>query len=152
MIRLDYRLSDEWRNKAATFDWVTADETSLRYRALTGDQIFVIGDVDFSAPWGWVPLLDFAAGLVAIARRLREGAPECAFEFTESDAKLEFSARDGAASLRSNYYPGQTAVVSVDDLDEAARAYAARLLREAISLYPALGKNASLKSWYPFAG
>jgi hypothetical protein len=92
--------------------------------------------------------LDFAAGLVAIARRLREGAAECAFEFTESEAKLEFTARHGAASLRSNY-SAQTAVVSLDDLDEAARAYAARLLREAINLYPALGKNASLKSWYP---
>jgi hypothetical protein len=64
MIHLSYRLSDESCAKNALIDWATADEMTLRYYVFFGDQIFVIDGADFSARWGWVTILDFAAGLV----------------------------------------------------------------------------------------
>lgn len=149
MIKLDYRLSSEWTSGAWTFDLATADETVLRYQALTGDQIFLVGETDFSAPWGWVPLLDFAASLVAIARRLtseRNGLSS--YDFTESEAQIQFASRDGIITISSNYSEG-TAVVSFDELQYATNSYASCLLRDALKLYPSLEKNESLKDWYP---
>lgn len=63
--------------------------------ASLGDVIFIVYEVDLSARWGWVPVLDFALGLDAIVDALApEGAGDEVFEFTESDATIVFR-RDG---------------------------------------------------------
>ena len=48
MIDLSYSLSSSWNERAADIDWGSADETTLRYRAFLGDQIFIVNGVDFS--------------------------------------------------------------------------------------------------------
>ena len=129
-------------------DWTKADETTLRYQTFLGDQIFVANGADFSAKWGWIPLLDFAAGFVAITRRLVVGEAELVFDFTECDAQLQFN-RQGSNTLITSSYNNAMATVPTNELAQAANSYAERILRDAISLYPALKANRSLAGWYP---
>lgn len=90
MITLDYELSLGWDRRTTELKLRSADEMTLRYDCFLGDVVFVDG-VDFSARWGWVPVLDFALHLWAIAGGLVSEAEEL-FEFTESDAAIEVSA------------------------------------------------------------
>jgi hypothetical protein len=63
-IVLAARLDPAWNR--AEVDLANATETDLRYRSLLGDVEFRIGDADFSAQRGWIPLLDFAIGLTGL--------------------------------------------------------------------------------------
>src|SRR5437868_1600713 len=137
MIDLSYKLSDEWNAKATNVDWSGADETTLRYHVYLGDQVFVVNGVDFSARWGWIPLLDFAAALVAVTRGLAAGETELAFEFTESDAHLQFN-RQGNNTLITSSYSNATATVPTNELEQAAGLYAECVLNDAINLHTGL--------------
>jgi hypothetical protein len=148
VIELSYNLSSSWNAKAQDVDWAGADETTLRYRVFLGDQVFVVNGADFSAKWGWIPLLDFAAGLVAVTRGLAAGETELAFDFTESDAHLQFN-RQGSNTLITSSYNNATATIPTNELERAATSFAERVLRDAMSRYPALKANRSLPGWYP---
>src|SRR5437879_4736572 len=90
MIYLSYKLSDELNAKAPIVDWASADATELRYYVFLGDQIFLVNDADFSARWGWIPILDFAASLVLVAKALELGETHLQFDFTDSDELIYF--------------------------------------------------------------
>jgi hypothetical protein len=150
MIVLSYQLSSEWNARASNIDWSHADETTLRYGAFLGDQTFIVNQTDFSAKWGWVPILDFAACLVEITRGLMKGEAELIFEFTESDAHLQFNRQSDNVLITSNY-GSATATVPLRELEQAACSYAERVLIDAINLHPRLKANASLEAWYPSA-
>ena len=115
-----------------------------------GDQIFVVNSADLSARWGWVPIFDFAASLVAIAKELVAGETEVVFEFTESDAQLQFN-RQGDNTLITSSYSNAKATIPMDELQHAARLYAERVCRDAICLHPCLKANRSFAVWYPSA-
>ena len=83
MITLDYILDPAPNDAEANLAEV--DELRLRYDCFPGDVVFVVGAVDLSARWGWVPILDFAVGIKQIADGL---GGEDRFEFTESDATI----------------------------------------------------------------
>jgi len=148
VINLSYSLSGSWNERAEAVDWKTADETTLRYEAFLGDQILIVNGVDFSAKWGWVPLMDFAACLVRIVKGLEAGESELVFEFTESDAQLQFNRQGNNVLITSNYNNGK-ATVRLDELKKAANLHAERVLNEAMNSYPALKANRSLMDWYP---
>ena len=90
-MRLDFQLSSEWNQRAASCDLAKADDSALRYDVFLGDLVFELGDCDFSARWGWIPLLDLAYSLKDMCDRLLTGDPEATFEFTESDAWIKMS-------------------------------------------------------------
>lgn len=148
MIDLSYSLSSSWNERAADIDCGSADETAIRYRAFFGDQIFIVNGVDFSAKWGWVPLMDFAACLSTIIKGLEEGQSELVFEFTESDAQLQFNRQHDRVLITSSYSNGK-ATVGLDELRNAANLHAELVLREAMTLHLALKTNRSLMAWYP---
>jgi hypothetical protein len=148
MINLSYRLAADWNEKAEGVDWATASETELRYGAFMGDQIFVIDGADFSAKWGWVPILDFATSLVKIIQGLHAHESELLFEFTESDAQIQFNRQADRVLVTSNYSTAK-ATTPLGELDKAAASYAERVLRDAINLHPTLNTNHSLAAWYP---
>lgn len=137
-IRISYVLSPTWGREASELD--AADETALRYRYFLGDAILEIGNVDASAPWGWVPILDFALGLRAIADRLAASDEDQVFEFTESDASISFRKRDGIVVVDPSYVDG-SAEVRVDELVAASREFLASLLRDLVDRHPDLRNN-----------
>jgi hypothetical protein len=100
MVTLDYKLSTDWNPHE--LDLRTADELTLRYDAFPGDVVFRIDDADFSAQWGWVPVLDFALALGTICDRL-DGHDREAFEFTESGATIDFRRDSGLIEITTSY-------------------------------------------------
>jgi hypothetical protein len=147
MIEIDYRLSPPWNEGKATLDLAAADEMELRYHAFPGDQILRIDGVDFSAAWGWVPLLDFAAALTHAATHVATTREE-AVGFTENEARIVLRSKGPRVTLSCSYADGE-ATVGQRELAEAARRYAARL-RDALSQqFPGLRRNRSLGRWYP---
>jgi hypothetical protein len=146
-IEIGYRLLPPWSEGKATLDLASADEVQLRYYAFPGDHILRIGGADFSAPWGWVPLLDFAAVLVDAVAQVAAGKDE-EILFTENEARIVLQAAGEAVEVSCSYADGR-ARIGRAELARAAKIYAARLLDELSAQFPALRSNVDFKRWYP---
>lgn len=139
MITLGYELSPSWNRRAGAVDLRAADEMTLRYDCFLGDVVFEVGGADLSARWGWVPVLDFALSLRAIAGGLVVDAHET-FEFTESDATIEFERQDENVRLDASYAPAGAEVSHVE-LSLQAERFLARVVDELRRSYPELSEN-----------
>lgn len=140
MLRLDYSLSPAW-NGCAGVSVAEADESVLRYDCFLGDVIFMAFEVDLSAEWGWVPILDFALSLDWIVEALvEESGTEGTFEFTESDATIVFRRIGDSVEIQASYVAG-SAKVGYVDLRRSARRFLLKVLRDFVGLYPDLGTN-----------
>jgi hypothetical protein len=147
-MNLDYRLSDEWEENS--IDLSAADETELRYNVALGDVLLSSNDVNLSAEWGWVPLLDFALSLYEISGRLgREGAKEV-FEFTESGAEMRFARVGSKIVISASYVEGELKV-SPSTFDKKIKGFAAKIADEIKRKYPELKQNAAFGQWKLFA-
>ncbi len=107
-MHLDYRLSEKW-DKDST-DLSTVTETDLRYYVAPGDIILRAEQTDLSANWGWIPLIDFALALREIAEALAIADGSETFEFTESEATLEFKRQGQKVAISGSYAPGEVIV------------------------------------------
>jgi hypothetical protein len=135
---LDYRLSEDWDENSS--DLAAADETELRYYAATGDIIVRNDQADLSARWGWIPLIDFALALRKIAATLTIEQGRETFEFTESDATLQFDRHGHGMTITGSYAAGEISVsftVFVDQVKDFAR----RLDAELVAKRPELKLN-----------
>lgn len=137
MVTLDYKLSTDWNPHE--LDLRCADEMTLRYDAFPGDVVFRVDDADFSAQWGWVPILDFALALRTIAERL-EGHDRELFEFTESGATIDFR-RDGGPIEISTNYAGAVARTPLFELSNAVDAFIEDLADALETRHPELATN-----------
>jgi hypothetical protein len=138
-IVLDVRLAPEWIRRTAEQDLGLASEADLRYEFLLGDIVLRAGDVDLSAEWGWVPLLDFIVSLIMALKRLPSTGHEV-YEFTESGAELRFYIVNGAVEVRSNYAAG-TIRTSYEHLMDVAKDFAGRAIGELRAAVPNLDRN-----------
>jgi hypothetical protein len=146
-MKLDYQLSDEWEENSIELS--AADESELRYNVALGDLLLNSNEVDLSAEWGWVPLLDFALALQEIVNKLdREGAKEV-FEFTESGAELRF-ARVGQKIVISASYADGELKVSPATFDKQIKEFATKVANELTRKYPELKQNKVFKQWKLF--
>jgi hypothetical protein len=144
MITLDYRLSPLPGDRADR-DLAAATEGELRYSLFTGDVVFRIDDADFSANWGWVPVLDFALGLEFVTLELWRGEEEAEFDFTESESTIRFR-RDGRDVFISASYAPHRAVTHLDDLIGAVRAFRKRVVDDLSSIHPQLRVNSAMRN------
>jgi hypothetical protein len=135
-VKLDYRLKD-W---GTVENWAEATAEDLRYRLVLGDLLLTVGDHDYSAEWGWIPLLDAFAALSSIIQHLERDPGTRSFEFTESDAMLEFSRYGDQIHLKASYKPAVSGA-PVADWKEAVADFAQRLRAEVLTGYPELAQN-----------
>src|SRR5260370_37568077 len=112
-MKLDFRLAEP-----TTDSWSHADEEDFRYRVALGDLILEIGSKNFSTHWGWVPLIDLAASLRHIAKKLQHSGRTETFEFSESQSWRPSSRQGGQVIITASYTPGE-------GTDKYARAVAA---------------------------
>ncbi len=103
-MKLDFRLAEPTTD---TESWSHADEEDFRYRVALGDLILEIGSKNFSTNWGWVPLIDLAASLRHIAKKLQHSGRTETFEFTESESWLRFSRQGDQVIITASYSPGE---------------------------------------------
>jgi|SRR5450631_2358352 hypothetical protein len=135
---LDYRLSEDWDENSS--DLAAADETELRYYAATGDIIVRSDHADLSARWGWIPLIDFALALRKIAATLTIEEGRETFEFTESDATLQFDRQGQEMTISGSYAAGEI-TVSFTLFVDRAKDFTRRLNAELLAKRPELKLN-----------
>jgi hypothetical protein len=144
IMHLDYRLSENWDSDPAFL--LSADETDFRYYTFAGDIILRDAETDLSTHWGWVPLVDFAVGLRDISAAIEAGiAPAQKFEFTESDAILEFERHGADVTIHSSYAPGKIVLPSAEFRTRVLD-LGRRLNMELLSRLPSLRQNAAYQS------
>lgn len=141
-MQLGYKLSQPSRDEPIRF--ATATIADLRYRVALGDVILKAGDVDLSAPWGWIPLIDFVVGVRDLVRSLKTDGSEADFEFTESDALLRFRRKASKLVISSSYASGE-AVVPISTVIERLKKFEADLRAELLTRYPDLQRNAHFR-------
>ena len=137
-MHLDYRLSEEWDED--TLDFSTVAEADLRYYVAPGDIILRADQADLSAIWGWIPLVDFALALREIAEALAVAEGNETFEFTESEATLNFERQGQEVVISGSYAPGEV-IVPLPVFREQVRDLARRLDAELLAKHPELGRN-----------
>ncbi|MBV8143189.1 MAG: hypothetical protein JO279_06430 [Verrucomicrobia bacterium] len=137
-MQIDYRLSEDWDENS--IDLAAADETDLRYCAATGDIILRNDQTDLSAKWGWIPLIDFALALREIGEVLAVTEGTETFEFTESDATLQFNRRGEQMIIRGSYRAGEINA-PFSAFEEQVRDFARRLDMELLAKRPELKSN-----------
>ena len=137
-MHLDYRLSEEWDEDA--MDLSTVAEADLRYYVAPGDIILRADQADLSAIWGWIPLIDFALALREIAEALAAAEGNETFEFTESEATLNFERQGQEVVISGSYAPGEV-VIPFTVFREQVRDLSRRLDAELLAKHPELGRN-----------
>ena len=143
-MHFDYRLTEDWDENAT--DLATADETDLRYYTATGDIILRKGETNLSARWGWIPLIDFALAVREVCEALAASEGSDTFEFTESEAKLQFDRRGQDIKISGSYAPGEI-IVPFTTFAEKARNFAQRLNGELLAKRPELRENPVYQSF-----
>jgi hypothetical protein len=134
-MRLDYHLT-----RPGTGHWSSATDEDLRYRLALGDLIFHVGEKDFSAAWGWIPLIDLAASLTTIVRQLEHESTSETFEFTESDAWIRFERKDSKVIISTSYQSGSVEA-SLSELKVKAQQFREKLKTELVTKYPEIERN-----------
>jgi hypothetical protein len=138
-MHLDYRLNED-----SETDWSSVTEEDLRYRVALGNLVFQIGDKDFSADWGWIPLVDLAASFAEIVRKLEGGSASETFEFTESDAWVRFE-RKGEKVLVSTSYGDGVGEIALHSASQAIKSFRERLQSELVRRHPQAAHNVAVK-------
>ena len=115
MITLEFRIQTLFDGPC---DVSTASATDIHYNFMLGDVTFSVGDSDFSAHWGWIPVLDFALSLKSLCQNIGNSGHE-RFEFTEPGEWIDFVLRGNSVDLASSYVDS-TATVELKDLTSAA--------------------------------
>ncbi len=145
MFTLDYRLDPIAAAKAKGVDMASADSASLRYHLFPGDVVVRGEGADFSARWGWVQVLDFALSLKAIEAML-ERDRSARFEFTESNAALDFRLEDDEVCVSSTYAPGLLQVKS-SEFREQVQQFVRRVTQDLCEQHPLLALNPEIKRY-----
>jgi hypothetical protein len=102
--------------------------------------------VDLSAKWGWIPLIDFAVALWKIAEALAASDGSEMFEFTESDATLQFERRGDEMIIRGSYATEEITLPFAAFVEQTAD-FARRLDGDLLAKRPELGSNPAYQAF-----
>jgi hypothetical protein len=84
--------------------------------------------------------VDFVLVLRDIVAKLGRGERETNFEFTESEATLQFLRKGEEVHLTASYAPGEIKT-SLSELHDSVHRVAGRLKKELAAKYPELAKH-----------
>jgi hypothetical protein len=138
-MHLDFHLNEDRET-----DWSAVSEEDLRYRVALGNLIFHVGHKDFSADWGWIPLVDLAASFREILSKLESGSQSETFEFTESDAWIRFE-RQGETVLVTSSYGDGFGEIALQSASEAVKSFRERLRSELVSRHREAAQNRAVR-------
>ncbi|MCF6523131.1 hypothetical protein [Streptomyces sp. JJ36] len=152
MLDIGYALSTRFPDPPQT-DYRTADVRTLRHDLFCGDVYLADTDTgqELATRWGWLPVLDFAWALCAIAERLdadprggRAPGPQRAeLDFTESTELMRFARRFGWVEITADWQrPGEPPLAcSFTALHREARDFLHDLLADLVDLHEGLAEN-----------
>lgn len=148
MIKLEYRFEPKNLLRSMA-DLSGATDSALRYHYFAGDQIFVTESADFSACWGWIPILDFARQLLDVSMALKGGASSARLHFTENVDWLAFLRLPAGAVEISGSYVEAKAQVSETEFSEVVAAHWLRVGMDLARRNPSLCTNPTFLEWFP---
>ncbi|MGH9119643.1 MAG: hypothetical protein ACRD0A_17730 [Acidimicrobiales bacterium] len=143
-VLLDYRLSGSSDKRDRSADFARVVDMAIYYDHFTGDLIFRLDGIDFSARWRWVPILGAAILLEAIVADLTPDGASDFYEFTESIARIHFLREDDRVSISTSYAPG-VAEVSYAELRRATKQFLTSVFDDFSREFPALIENPFLR-------
>ncbi len=143
MIELGYQIRDDSYMETYAVKPEKLDEGNLLYQCFLGDIVFKGEGVDFSAPWGWVPVLHFALVMRDIAQGLAKH-PDEQYEFTESEATISFRKTDEAVQITASYAPGSIEV-SLKQLTDSSEKLLDDIVSNLTKAHPDIKNNATLQ-------
>ncbi|MDZ4697703.1 MAG: hypothetical protein SGI86_21370 [Deltaproteobacteria bacterium] len=145
MLLFDYSLEPTSSRKLAAVDLAHAAPEELRYELFLGNVYLreSMEQIDFSAPWGWVPVLDFALSLKAVSEALEEDT-NAKFEFTESDAVLSFERLGVDVEITASYAAGSIRL-SHAQFGALAAAFSRRVVNELCTQNLQLAANPEIR-------
>jgi len=138
-IVLDYRLSEDWNNSKSDIDLNKVTKADLHYNLFLGDIIFKIKNCDFSAIWGWIPILDFAVGVYFALEELRN-ADSSIYEFTESNETIKFIKINENVKVIASYTEGLIEI-NYQEILLAERKFLRSFIIDISNKYPVLVNN-----------
>ena len=144
-IEIDFRLTPSWNSRTRQVDLASAGEEVLRYEAFLGDVILRIDGIDFSAQWGWVPVLDFAMGMENVLADLLDKG-RSVFEFTESANELRFAKEGDVIHVSGTYVNGQ-ASMRLEEFQSAVSRFSERVRDRLCREWPELRTNKAIERW-----
>ena len=145
MITLDYRLSQIPSPKEASVDIANPAVDDFTYALFPGDIVFKVDDCDFSALWDWIPIVDFAAALRHIVHELKQTTDgQSVFEFTESEATIDFVRDEDVVTISASYVSCQ-AQVQLNELRTASDDFSNRVMAGILQKQPGLKGNSILQ-------
>ena len=139
MINIQYILSHD-QSSMANLDLAVCSPAKIHYYTFVGDIIFIINNIDFSAKWDWVPILDFGIDLCRITYNLQASQKE-EYEFTESTDAIYFELHNGNVRITTNYVGGE-AFVQYEELKIASLIFLTSIINDFYDIAPALKENA----------
>lgn len=113
---------------------------NLFHHVLTGNLFVVGGAVDLGARFGWIPMLNVALQLDAIAEVLTEPTGSAAYEFTESEDRLWF-VRSGSEVRVSATYADGTIVATTTAVESELRRFRRWCIEESLRLAPCVQRR-----------
>lgn len=138
MIEMDYKYAD---TEYGSDELAVASLDQLHYDLFLGDIILRINGADFGTNWGWVPIYDFAICFARLVDSLQNGVASV-FDFTESEAAIEFKLDDHQVRVSANY-TSATAAVDYDEFLDASHTFVVKVLAYLAAQYPSLKRNSS---------
>lgn len=151
MVVLDFQLSSSWRAQVAEKNLRYASLEDLHYDLFLGDVWFRCNGADYSALWGWIPIVDFAVSLARISRKIPLSGHE-QFEFTESESVLDFEYHAGQVTISASYTADSTSVAQ-EELRRSVENFAERVLRDISSEFPVVAESDAFRLlWQEVSG
>ena len=132
-------------------DWRSLSETDLLYYYFVGDIYLKVEGADLSAPWGWVPVIDFALNLQYAMKVLRQGS-SAELKFTESEHVIRFRRSAGLLEVSATY-TSATASTSFREFDQYVANFVPQVRTMIVERAPEMEHNiAFLRLFFERAG
>lgn len=143
MMILDYQLDPADLQRAADVDMAFATGDQLDYYLFCGSIVFRVGSASFDAPWGWIPVFDFAIKINEITTALMDGEDKI-LEFTECEDTISFARTGGNVRIKATYAPC-IADVPFEELRLIAAGFLEKVKDDLLCRFPALSENIDFK-------
>jgi hypothetical protein len=141
MIELGYDLKEDSSDyiRSHVLKPETLDDVHLTWYCFQGDLVLKQGEIDLSTNWGWIPVLHIALAMTQIGHQLERSSKE-RYNFTESEAYLDFRNKSGIVRITSSYAPGHIDI-ALDQFKSLANENLAKITGELFKRHPGLKQN-----------
>ena len=140
MVILDFVVPDLDSVLGRSWDAQSIKPVTLRYKLFYSQVEFSVDGIKFLSRSSFVPLVDLALGMSAVADRLATNT-DGALDFTEHDEVIRFVVSGGNVEVSSSKKPAITATVDKAEMIDALNSFVRRAYDSVVTFHPAIADN-----------